>query len=284
MRTRTSRTTRKSVKLVIAVPLVALGLSGLTACEFGSDDKAEGTKPGASATSDAGKGKPDDKNTKPGDQPSDKPSGKASDKPSTKPGAKDDKPAADPVSSDKLAEVLLNAQEVPAGFIAGDVDTSVDPTTTDNEVSDPRCKTLVSDNVDKDSTGRAEREFKKETLDADDQEGVSVSLVSHDADELEKRLGTYITAIKACASFSETDGTDVWDYEISDVRTGTYGADSVSYRLSIATNGQEGSYGYVVAARRGSIGMTVASFSNSAPPPLPTQFVTGQIQKVEDIA
>ncbi|WTW94683.1 hypothetical protein OG216_15370 [Streptomycetaceae bacterium NBC_01309] len=281
MRTRTSRTTRKSVKLAIAVPLVALGLSGLTACEFGSDDKADATKPTASASGgDKATGKATDEPT---DKASGKDDSKASGKPTGKPTGKDTKPAAGAPSSDELVDALLNAQEVPAGYTAGEADTDMDDGSLDADsvVSDPRCTTLLTGSAG--STAKAEREFMKETLDADDQEGVIVTLISDAPDELQKDFDEYTSALKACSSFSETNGNDSWEYEITEVRLGTHGDDSVSYRLKVSSEGQTRSYGYVMASRHGAVGVTVAAHSTYTEPDPPSQFVTGQIQKVEEM-
>ncbi|MGW0660830.1 hypothetical protein [Streptodolium elevatio] len=277
MRTRTSRTTRKSVKLAIAFPLVALGLSGLTACEFGSDDKADATKSTASAS---GADKATDKAS---GKPSGKDDPKATAKPTGKPTGKDTKPAAGAPASDELVDALLNAQEVPAGYTAGEADTDMDDGTLDPDsvVSDPRCTTLLTGSAG--STAKAEREFTKETLDADDQEGVIVTLISDAPDELQKDFDEYTKALKACPSFSEKTGNESWEYEITEVRLGTHGDDSVSYRLKVSSDGQVRSYGYVMASRHGAVGVTVAAHSTYTEPDAPTQFVTGQIQKVEEM-
>ncbi|WP_436778022.1 hypothetical protein [Yinghuangia sp. YIM S09857] len=278
MRTSTFRTTRnsgrKSVRLAIAVPLVALGLSGLTACEFGSDDKDHVGKPTASATGSA--------DAKGSDKPGDKP-GDDDPKASGKPSGKDTGPAADVPSSDELADALLNAQEVPAGYTAGEADTTMDDGTLDPDsvVSDPRCETLLAGTS---SQGKAERTFTKDTLDADDEEGVIVTLTSDDPDTLQKDFDKYAAALKACSSFRETNGNDSWDYEISEVRLGTHGQDSISYRATVMSEGDVRSHQYVMASRHGAVGVTVSAYSVSSPPDAPTRFTSGQIQKAEEIA
>ncbi|WP_436787104.1 hypothetical protein [Yinghuangia sp. YIM S10712] len=249
---RTSRSSR-TAKLA-AVPLLALALTGATACEFGSDDEKN-----ASSVS------------------SDKPSDKSSDKPSDKGGP--------PATAEQLTDALLTSQEIPAGYTAGDArvpDPSSDP---EDVVSDPACEVLVGDNMSEGAAAEIERRYTKDGTgsNGEDEDHVQIGLVSNDHDVLKRKLDAYVKALRACSSFEVTNGNDSYGYEISDVRTGRHGADSVSYRLTFLSEGQVAAYANNVVSLQGSTGMMVMAFSLDGMPDEPTRFVTGQLRKIGEI-
>lgn len=277
---RNTTTSRKAATLA-AVPLLALALSGLTACQA-EDDK--GTVAASASATAGGDNKTGDKpEAKADDKKSADPSAKGSGQPTGKPGkpstAKPTKPSTGKgiVPDAALAEALLNAQEAPAGYTAGDA-TPSEPSEP-GTVSDIACEVLVSDFLTKDAAD-VEREFGKDDAVGD---SVTVALTSNDPAVLKERLDAYVDALGMCASFSSTDANGTYDYRISDVRTGVRGADSVTYRL-IVMKGTDAAYGHVTIVVRNNTAMMVGALSLDGKPAEPTQFVAGQLQKMEEIA
>lgn len=246
---RSSRTTR-----LVAAPLLALALTGATACEFGSDDE-KGTAPGSSG-SPASSGKPSDKSGNGGK----------------------------PATVEQLTEALLTSQEIPAGYTAGDAAVP-DPADPDNVVSDPACAILVSDEMDEGATAQIERAYTKDGTGSagEDQDSVTIGLTGADHDALKKKLDAYIKALRACSSFEMTNGNDSYGFEVANVRTGRHGADSVSYDLTYLSEGEVAGYGSHVVVLEGSTGVSVQAFSLDAMPDEPARFVTGQLGKVGEI-
>ncbi|MCF2530603.1 hypothetical protein [Yinghuangia soli] len=272
MRTATSRK-RFAVKFAI-VPLAALALAGLTACEDNDLPSKQAPTDAASAGKDAPqddkdtKGAKDDKNDKSTGKPdaSGKPTGKAD-------------PAAKPASSAKLSDTLLNAQEIPAGYSSGAVNTDPDEEER-SEASDERCQPLVNGSMDKRAIGQAEVDFEKDG--AEGKELVSVGLVSRPEADLKSIFDEYVAALKVCSSFEATQGTETLQYRVTGVQTGKYGPNSVVFKLEV-TDGTVSSYGHAVLAYRGSTGISVGAISTEGLPAVPDTFARGQIQKVEEM-
>ncbi|WP_345679991.1 hypothetical protein [Yinghuangia aomiensis] len=76
--------------------------------------------------------------------------------------------------------------------------------------------------------------------------------------DLMQELEAFRTALGVRATFSETEDGEITDYSVSDVKAGTYGPDSVSYRIS-STNRSGAVYGIITLVVEGDVAMQAAS-------------------------
>lgn len=214
---------RAAIKAV--VPLTAIALVGLTACQK-SDDDAKST-PSASVSADAGK---NDANTT-------------------------------PPTDDQLSAVLLDGKDIPAGFNGGKVKN--DRSDTSGETAAPAECGVLAGIGSPDPVGHAERSYATGGNDPESDDSIRVSMSSAPRDQLKKQLDDAVKALKTCTVYTVSQGADALTFTVSDVKTGPYGKDSLSYRVTVADATQR-AMGTAVntLVLKGATGLAVTSFAS----------------------
>lgn len=240
-----------SAARVAAVPLLAL--AGVTACE--SEDKPAART--AQSPSSKGDGKDDKGDEQKGE-------------------FRGTEPEIVP-TNEQTADVMLTAEEAPRGYKAGPVNKLFASWNDNYRVAPEKCAGVIDDSLTRDLVGSAR--FFREKGTAED--GVMVRVFGGDRVDLAKRLDDFATTVEGCTSFQESNGTGTWDYQVSDVRRGTYGPGSVSYRFTHV----EDSYvvhNYRVLTVDGTVVTDVSSEAEakSGKPDEPTGFVQAQRDKI----
>jgi hypothetical protein len=278
MSIRSSRATRPSRKAarLATVPLLALALAGLTACE--SDDKSDANGSSSAPASSSPSSSKKDASAEPDS------TGKASQGATKSPNGK---PSATgrPVTTQQLSDALLTAQEIPEGFTAGDIDTSKD-SSPEPQVSKQQCAILIGGGS-YEAPVKAEREYESTSLDGDVAAAagrINIGLASDDPAALKAYFDEYSDAVKACSSFRESDDGKIFEYRIDDVEEGVYGSDSIAFDIVVIQDGQPVAYGHNTMVLKGNLGAGVGAYSEHQLPEPPTTFIRGQLQKLDDLA
>ncbi|MGA4543917.1 hypothetical protein ACPA54_28405 [Uniformispora flossi] len=184
-------------------------------------------------------------------------------------------------STEALTTALLNKQEIPAEYEARDPSTDR-PTEESKQVSDSRCAKITQYTVERAATGYVEQAYAKPAPSGGQStEGVFTWLASQSNAFLMQEFDNYVTALKACPAFTETasDGT-VDKYTITDVTTGNYTPDSVTFRVRDDNSKDGRAYLFVVVAVQGTVMTQVQSVATNGPAVEPTNMITGQLDKV----
>ncbi|MGR6999590.1 hypothetical protein ACU686_18040 [Yinghuangia aomiensis] len=187
----------------------------------------------------------------------------------------------EPAVDGRAHGALLTKQEIEADYSADGAPSTERPTDSGAMVSDPKCARITDDSVGRSSTGYVDQTYEKApAAGGTPTEAVIISLASQSHPFLKQEFDGYVTALKACASFSETkiDGS-VDQYTITDVTVGNYGTDSVSYR--VRDDSKDGrAYVFIVVSVQGTVFTQMASVSGTGPAVEPTNMFTGQLDKV----
>ncbi|WP_345676428.1 hypothetical protein [Yinghuangia aomiensis] len=243
-----------SAARVAAVPLLAL--TGVTACA--SDGKpAARTAQSPPSQDDKTDDKKDEKDEKKGE-------------------FRGDKPVFVP-TNEQTAEVMLTAEEAPRGYEAGPVNKLFVAWSGNYRVTPEACTGVIDDSLTRGLVGSMRFYAEKGTA----EDGVWINVFGGDHDDLVKRLDDLAAAVEGCTSFQESNGTDWWDYKVGDVRRGTYGPGSVSYRFTYV----EGTLvvdKYRVLTVDGTVAVDVTSEAEakSGKPDEPIGFVNAQRDKI----
>ncbi|NUS57216.1 MAG: hypothetical protein HOV66_20515 [Streptomycetaceae bacterium] len=213
---------------------------------------------------------------------------KGSGSPSAKPKTPTAKPSSSAASGNKnqpstdaLTAALLTKQEIEADYSADEAPSTERPTDSGLVVSDPKCARITDDSVGRSSTGYVDQTYRKmPAAGGAPTEAVMITLASQSHPFLKQEFDGYVTALKACTSFSATkiDGS-VDRYTITDVTVGNYGTDSVAYR--VRDDSKDGrAYMFIVVSIQGTVSTQVISVSATGPAAEPTNMITGQLDKV----
>ncbi|MDI2132924.1 hypothetical protein [Yinghuangia seranimata] len=254
-------TMRKSAARFAVVPLIGLALTGLTACEK-SDKKASADASSSASAPGAGAGssttgstaKPTQTGAAPGAGKTGQPGG------------------------DQLAKLLLSDSELPSGLSAGSTSTDKSPARQE-KTADPNCQQLVSHNVSKAATGHAEREYQN-AKSSSTLSGAAVNLDSQSHPFLMQEFQAELAALKRCQTVDVTDDGKASIYTFSDVRPDRFGPDTVAFRVQ-TVDSDTTLYMYVVLAVRGTVAVSMSTYTTEAAPAEPVQFAQAQIAKVE---
>lgn len=238
----------KTARLAV-LPVLGLALTGLTACEFTTGDKDSAkASPSVSASGT------NDKDTKDKDAKADRP----------------------PATSDELTAALLGKGEIPAGYTVGDTTSDIESAgNPDDKVSDPKCAVLVANESVPGRVGSVSREYAKGS-----DSGAEVSMASAPHDALKKQFDAYVSALKACANFAVVNGNDSTEYAVSKVKSGVYGADSVSFTIDVSAEGTYSGTLSAAIALKGTTGITVMTHDATRAPDSPDAFAKRQIEKL----
>ncbi|WP_126635210.1 hypothetical protein [Embleya hyalina] len=210
----------------VVVPLTAVALFGLTACEKSGGD-AEDT-PSASASISAAADRADKNAT--------------------------------PATDRQLSAVLIDGKDIPAGYGGGKVSNERTPDKPGEVVSPAACVALGSGGTSH-PVGHAERSYAIAPGDPESDDSVRVSLSSAPRDVLQKQLDDGIKALGSCAHYTVTKGGDVTTFAVTDVKVGVRGKDSVSYKVAVSTNGRLLGTAVNTLVLRGTTGLAVTSFA-----------------------
>ncbi|MFI1582685.1 hypothetical protein [Embleya sp. NPDC020630] len=232
----------------VVVPLTALALFGLTACEKSGGDAKEKPSGSASASADSGKG---DQN-------------------------------ATPATDRQLSAVLIDGKDIPAGYGGGKVSNERSPDKPGQVVSPAECVALGSGGTSH-PVGHAERSYAIAPADPESDDSVRVSLSSAPRDVLRKQLDDGIKALSSCAHYTLTEGGDVTTFAVTDVKVGVRGKDSVSYKVAVSGNGRLLGTAVNTLVLQGTTGLAVTSFATpgKGDPADTGPFVSAQLSRLD---
>jgi hypothetical protein len=182
-------------------------------------------------------------------------------------------------TKEQLTGMLLTAGETPSGYRAEDERAPrTGRQSSDNKVAPEACGSLIDGTFAKDAPAAVERPYQGES----ELNVVSIALVGDGHDELVRRLESVTDTLRACAKFEQRDGNDSWTHEITGVKTGTFGADSVSWQYDYFSEGRlaHRSHSVMVVTDTVAVTVTVTVDPDRKRPDAPTDFVKPQLAKI----
>ncbi len=180
-------------------------------------------------------------------------------------------------STEELTAMLLDSGEVPSGYEAQDERKPDRHWSDETHVTPDKCQAVIDHSFGSGATADIERVYRGS-------DGVTVvNLIGLGHGELVERVGAHTDTLRGCGSFHEANGNDWWDYRISEVRTGTHGPDSVSWRVDYISEGELAAYEHHVLTVKDSIGIevTVQTEPEKGKPNAPTALVDAQLKKID---
>lgn len=239
---------RAAVKAV--VPLTALALVGLTACQKSDDADS---KPSASASADAGQNSADKS----------------------------------PASDDQLSAVLLDGKDVPTGYTAGQIKTERDDKS--DMTADPAECGALNGLGGADPVGHAERSYATGGKDPESDDSVRVSVNSAPHDQLKAQFDAAMAALKnkKCSTYQLVQGSTTVSTTVVEVKNAPFGKDSVTYKVTL-TGPDNRSLAIAVntIVLKGTTGLAVSSFATPGmgDPADTAPWVTAQLAKLDALA
>ncbi|WP_143658292.1 sensor domain-containing protein [Embleya scabrispora] len=243
-----STTMPRRAATTVVVPLTALALFGLTACEKSGGDAKDKSPASASTSADSGKG---DKN-------------------------------ATPATDRQLSAVLIDGKDIPAGYGGGKVSNERSPDKPGRVVSPAECVALGSGGTSH-PVGHAERSYAIAPADPESDDSVRVSLSSAPREVLQKQLDDGIKALSSCAHYTYTENGDVTTFAVTDVKVGVRGKDSVSYKVAVSGKGRLLGTAVNTLVLQGTTGLAVTSFATpgKGDPADTGPFVSAQLARLD---